>query len=166
MRLEILQIIEQDDPVLNTAYIKNKWFEPVFIKNALLGISFMLEKYKLTKWLSGYPESEEKNKNIGIIMAGNIPLVGFHDLLSVILSGNRAVIKLSHSDDVLLPYIVNLIGHIDPVIKKSIVFENSLKKVDAVIATGSDNTARYSICIQRYSPSYQKKPNKLQCTRW
>jgi len=163
LRQEIRQIIKQEDPVLNRAYLKNKWFEPVFIKNALFGISLMLEKDKLTKWLARYPESDEQNKDIGIVMAGNIPLVGFHDLLSVILSGNRAVIKLSHSDDVLLPHIVNLIGHIDPRIKKSIFFASSLKKVDAVIATGSDNTARYFQHAFKNIPHLIRK-NRTSCS--
>lgn len=143
LRDEILQIIERDDDIILKAYQNNNWFAPEFIQYALQSIAFMLEESKLIKWFSKYPTQKTKIKKIGLIMAGNIPMVGFHDLLCVLISGHRAEVKLSHNDDVLIPYIVFLLQKIDPGIREQIKFETQIDKPDAVIATGSDNTSRY-----------------------
>ena len=122
---EILQIIEKEDAIIQRVHKKNEWFVPAFIKIALQAISLMLEENKLIKWLSGYSVQDTVVKDIGLVMAGNIPMVGFHDLLCVLLSGNRAIIKLSHSDDILIPYIVSLLEKIEPGIKKQIAFKKN-----------------------------------------
>jgi len=160
--LEIQQIIEKEEKIIETACEKNPWFVPVFVKEALRGISFMLEEEKLSTWLSKYQLENEKCKNIGIIMAGNIPMVGFHDLLTVIFSENCAIIKLSHNDDVLIPYLLKMLVKIDPGFKQQIVFRKALSKVDAVIATGSDNTSRYFEHIFKNSPRLIRK-NRTSC---
>jgi hypothetical protein len=143
LRDEILQIIENGDAIIQIAYQKNPWFEPVFIKNALRGIAHILEESKLAKWLSGYSIPSTSNKTIGLIMAGNIPVVGFHDLLCVYLSGQKALIKLSHNDNILIPHILARLEIIEPEVKDRIKIDASISHVDAILATGSDNTSRY-----------------------
>jgi 5'(3')-deoxyribonucleotidase len=159
---EIQQMIEKEDEVINTMYKKNSWFVPEFVKSALGGLSHMLKEEKLYRWLSKYPHPNKNKKNIGIIMAGNIPAVGFHDLITVLCSLKRAVIKLSHNDNVLIPYLVDLMIKIDPAIKHQIKFMNSLDRIDAIIATGSDNTSRYFEYTFRGLPRLIRK-NRTSC---
>lgn len=122
---------------------KNGWFSLESVKNALEGISFMLEEDKLKQWVSKYELKDEVPKIVGIVMAGNIPLVGFHDLLSVLISGHFAAIKPSKDDDFLTRTLVDWITEIEPRFKKNLEIRERLTEIDAVIATGSDNTARY-----------------------
>lgn len=159
---EILRIVETKDEIIHHAWKQNPWFIPDFILKALGGISYLLDEVKLKEWISNYDLNSNSQKNIGIIMAGNIPLVGFHDLISVLLSNNRAIIKLSHNDDVLIPFLVNILRSIDPEIGKDISFIDSFAKVDAVIATGSDNTARYFKYAFKNIPFIIRK-NRTSC---
>ena len=82
-------------------------------------------------------------KNVGLVMAGNIPLVGFHDFLCVLVSGHRQTIKLSSKDDVLLKHLVSKLQEWEPAIGAYISFSDMLKDRDAYIATGSNNSSRY-----------------------
>ena len=125
------------------AYKQNKWFTVESVEKSLNGISFMLEEEKLTTWLSNYQIKDEVPKIVGNVMAGNIPLVGFHDLLCILISGHFAVIKPSSNDDFLTRTLVEWILEIEPRFKKNLEIRDKLTNVDAVIATGSDNTARY-----------------------
>lgn len=125
------------------AQAKNGWFSEESIKNALEGIAFMLEKEKLERWTSNYQLETDLPKIVGVVMAGNIPLVGFHDLLSVLISGHFAAIKPSSDDEVLVRALFSWIEEIEPRFKKNMEVRDKLTEVDAVIATGSDNTARY-----------------------
>jgi hypothetical protein len=143
LRDEILQIIERNDVIIQKAHQNNPWFIPEFIKNALQSVAYMLEEAKLIRWLSRYSAADTALKNIGLVLAGNIPLVGFHDLLCVLLSGHRAILKLSHNDEILIPYIMSIFEKIEPEIKEQIMIEASIHQVDAAVATGSDNTSRY-----------------------
>ena len=123
---------------------KNSWFTPKSCKSALDGISFMLSEDKLNIWLSTYGKIEpEYPKSIGIMMAGNIPAVGFHDLMVVLISGNKACVKLSTADEVLMRWIIQSLIAIEPRFSDYISIEEMLKAKDAYIATGSDNSARY-----------------------
>jgi len=158
----ILNIIENKDDIINQACSRNPWFVPEFIHKAIYGISYMLEEGKLETWISKYQLNNDNKRNIGIIMAGNIPLVGFHDLVTVLLSGNHAIIKLSHNDDVLIPYMVNLLKSIDPDFGNRVFFRDSIDNVHAVIATGSDNTARYFKHTFKYIPNVIRK-NRTSC---
>jgi len=158
----IHNIIENNKDIVNQASRRNPWFTPDFIHKALYGITYMLKEEKLEKWISNYQLNNENKRNIGIIMAGNIPLVGFHDLLSVLLSGNLAIIKLSHNDDLLIPYIVNLLKAIDPAIGNRIFFRDSIDNAHAVIATGSDNSARYFQHTFKHLPFIIRK-NRTSC---
>lgn len=123
---------------------KNGWFSQENINFSLLQWSELLTAPKLEKWLGAYNLEENNSKTVAIIMAGNIPLVGFHDFLSVILTGNKALVKQSSNDDVLLPFLADYLIQVDPSLKDKIIFtEGKLENYDAVIATGSNNTARY-----------------------
>lgn len=128
---------------LHTASYSNPWFIKPYINMAIKNIALMLQYDKLESWVSEYRFSK-KPKCIALIMAGNIPLVGFHDLLSVILSGNKAIIKLSSKDQILLPILKEILVDLNSDFEDLIVFENELmKNFDAVIATGSNNSSRY-----------------------
>lgn len=122
---------------------QNAWFTTESIRSALLGIAAFLDRKELTTWLSGYKWQKKEPKTVGVVMAGNIPLVGFHDYLSVLVSGNRLLAKLSSSDSVLLKKITARLSEIEPRFQDRVVFSEKIGKVDAVIATGSDNSARY-----------------------
>lgn len=122
----------------------NNWFTPDQTKVALLGLTAFLDQDKIGKWLSSFEIPTAHNpKAVGILMAGNIPGVGFHDMLSVLVTGNRACVKLSSTDQVLIPWLVQELIKVEPGFQDLVVFEEMLKAKDAYIATGSDNSARY-----------------------
>lgn len=132
------------EEVILLAGHKNGWFTKENILFSLESWGNILTEDNLTNWLSRYDIEKNISKSVALIMAGNIPLVGFHDFLSVILTGNRAVIKLSSNDNVLLPFISKYLISEEPSLREEIEFcETKLENHDAVIATGSDNTARY-----------------------
>lgn len=140
----------------------NAWFTPTNILSAIEGLVHMLSKDSIDKWLEGYPEITENSaslKNVGLVMAGNIPLVGFHDLLCVLISGNQAVCKLSSSDDRIWPGILNLLSEVNPEFDSRIKVVSNLKTIDAVIATGSNNTSRY------FDYYFSKYPNIIRKNR-
>ncbi len=124
----------------------NLWFTPDFIDFALTETANSLQKENLEQWIAKYPElqKQKSNKRAGVITAGNIPLVGFHDFLSVLISGNIFVGKLSSKDDKLMPAIIKMLIEIEQEFKNRIsLTEGKLENFDAVIATGSNNSARY-----------------------
>lgn len=139
------------------AQAENQWFTEENIRRSLEGIAFMLQKEKLEKWLAGYRLSPEVPRIVGIVMAGNIPLVGFHDLMSVLISGHFAAIKTSTQDTFLVSLIIQWLLEIDPRFKKNLEIRERLSGVDAVIATGSDNTSRYFEYYFRKIPSIIRK---------
>ena len=125
------------------AKIHNGWFEEAQVRRAVFSWSAHLTIDELTKWSCKYPELKAP-KVIGLIMAGNIPLVGFHDFISVLVSGNKALVKLSTDDKILMAVIVKMLIHLNSDFENHIEFtEGRLFKFDAIIATGSNNTARY-----------------------
>lgn len=131
---------------LKEAEIKNPWFTEENTKAAIGAWAKLLTSENLNAWLSPYHLTDSlKPKNVLIIMAGNIPLVGFHDFLSVLISGNRAVIKLSSEDKTLLPFIIDKLIDIAPEFEDKIAFTTDVKdkQFDSVIATGSDMSAKY-----------------------
>jgi hypothetical protein len=125
------------------AEIQNKWFTDDNVQKAINGIIFMLRKENLEKWLSVYAVPLATPRKIGVVMAGNIPMVGFHDMLCVLLSGNILVAKLSSDDTVLIKKLAALLLSIEPELEGKIHFAERLNDIDAVIATGSDNTAKH-----------------------
>jgi hypothetical protein len=120
----------------------NPWFTPVNIKEALQGIAFMLDEESLNDFAGTIPEREPKR--VAVVCAGNIPLVCFHDILCVLLSGHKILIKMSGDDNLLLPFFLKLLVHYEPDFESSLRFaEGKLSDFDAVIATGSNNTAKH-----------------------
>lgn len=122
----------------------NNWFSEEAVAHALEGISFMLSPESLSSWLRNYSLNEKfSNLRVGVLMAGNIPAVGFHDLMCVLLAGHIASVKLSSSDTILMKWIINQLIQIDDRFASRVEQEEMLKNKDAYIATGSDNSARY-----------------------
>lgn len=134
---------DQRGEIYDRAKNLNPWFVSESVELSLQGIALFLNEEKLSSWTRSYPLSDSKNKKVGLAMAGNIPLVGFHDYLSVLISGNELIIKLSSQDSYLLPLINSWLIEIEPRFADKIHFEERLKNIDAIIATGSDNTSRY-----------------------
>jgi len=133
--------------ILEYEPILNPWFTREALMKALKGIASMLEKEVLQKWLKPYGIkgiSEKAQRTIGLVMAGNIPLVGFHDMMSVLASGHRVLAKPSSRDDRLIRQVAEVLSAIDPELGSAIQFtDDKLSGMDAVIATGSNNSARY-----------------------
>ncbi len=126
---------------------KNAWFTPENMRKALEGVRAMLNPTILEKWLAGYSieeQNKEQGKIIAVIMAGNIPFVGFHDMLCVLLTGHKFLGKLSSQDKYLPAIVKSMLLEVEPRMEEYIVFtESIIKGFDAVIATGSNNSARY-----------------------
>ena len=122
----------------------NGWFTPDNILFNLEGWSRSLTEEKLDKWLKPYNFENIESKTVGIVLAGNIPLVGLHDFISVLISGHNVLIKQSSNDMKLLPILADYLIALDPEYKSKIEFtEGRMKDFEAVIATGSNNTSRY-----------------------
>lgn len=149
--------------LINDASYKNRWFTNENIQIAIKAWTNNLQQSNLVSWLDNYPYLQTANKScktVAIIMAGNIPLVGFHDLLSVFFSGHKALCKLSSDDQILLPAILNILTKINPEVDKYIeLTTDMLGKFDAVIATGSNNTSRY------FEYYFGKYPNIIRKNR-
>jgi len=129
--------------LVNTANIANGWFTLENVRFALQSLGQMLDKQALLDWTAKY-ETLPAAKRVGVIMAGNIPLVGFHDLLCVLLSGHTAIVKYSSNDDRLLPGVLKVLYLFAPDLKDKVEERTGvLGEVDAVIATGSNNAGRY-----------------------
>lgn len=142
----ILQDNDNWQAAKQKASLQNSWFTPEFIDLATRNIAFaFLQKDKLTAWAQQYniPTENTAPKNVGIIMAGNIPLVGFHDFLCVFITGHRQTIKPSSKDDVLIKHLAQQLNIWDDATRPLVTFAEMLKGCDAYIATGSNNSARY-----------------------
>lgn len=157
-----LYLREEPDTALQQtilrAHADNPWFTEENIRHALRAISHaFLDREKLESWLSAYafPDKPHPEKTVGLVMAGNLPLVGFQDWLAVFVAGQRAQVKLSEKDKHLLPFLVKQLGDWDFESWEYTEFlsdSDTLKNFDAVIATGSNNTARY---FEEYFGKYQ-----------
>jgi hypothetical protein len=142
----ILQDNDNWQATKQKASLQNSWFTPEFIDLATRNIALaFLQKDTLTAWAQQYniPAENTTPKNVGIIMAGNIPLVGFHDFLCVFITGHRQTIKPSSKDDVLIKHLVQQLCNWDEATRQLVTFAEMLKGCDAYIATGSNNSARY-----------------------
>lgn len=147
---------------LEQSYAQNGWFTPENILFCWEQWGQILTENSLKKWLSPYPiPAHFSQKKVLIIMAGNIPLVGFHDLLCVLVSGHKALVKLSSNDKILLPALVQELAKISPALAQRVTFIEDTLSVDfdAVIATGSNNTARY------FEYYFAKKPHIIRKNR-
>jgi hypothetical protein len=141
--------MNQDDEevkeIAERAYQFNKWFTTENIFRMMRNVcDQFLQRETLEEWMAYYsfPENLE-SKTVGIVMAGNIPMVGFHDLLCVLISGHKALIKVSSKDDVLIPWLLKKLVESDEEWKYQFAISDLLKNMDAAIATGSNNSSRY-----------------------
>ena len=149
---------------LETAVHRNGWFNLENVLFATHQWSKALSEENLEKWLVPYNFNQVESKTIALVMAGNIPLVGFHDFLSVLISGHRVLVKQSSNDSFILPVIADYLISLAPEWNDHIKFVNDLTtgvskmtNFDAVIATGSNNTARYFEYYFREKPSIIRK---------
>jgi hypothetical protein len=152
--------------VITEAGLVNPWFTRQNLEFSLKEISRILEPARLEKWMAAYPGISSDpvgSKEVGVVLAGNIPLAGFHDFLSVLMSGNRFKGKLSAKDDILLPFLARILISHQPDFEDRIVFVEDLRgSIDAVIATGSNNTTRYfEYYFGRYPHIFRKNRNGI-----
>lgn len=143
----IKEKLDSLEEIIQDLYHFNGWFTEANVRQMLVAMGNSLEEPKLLKWLSNYQpqiEAIKVEKAVAVVLAGNIPAVGFHDFLSVLMSGNKLLAKLSSNDQKLLPAIAELLLAIEPRFESLITFtKETLKNFDAVIATGSNNSSRY-----------------------
>ena len=131
---------EKLEAVVNRQFVYNGWFTKENVAKALLDWSFLLTEDKMTEWLKPYSFATTPKK-VSVIMAGNIPLVGFHDFASVVLSGNIAVCKFSSEDNTLLPALLEVMVKWNPdFASRFVLTSGKMGEVDAIIATGSNNS--------------------------
>ena len=140
----------------------NGWYTPEQVYFAIKSWAEALTEENIGKWISQYNidsnQTNKNEKNVALILAGNIPLVGFHDFLSVLITGNSALIKTSSNDQHLLPFLAKYLVFVDESLKDKITFvEGKLENFDTVIATGSNNTARYFEYYFKDKPSIIRK---------
>lgn len=158
------QIVQFDDSdlsnIIHQAYVQNNWFDQDEMKHCLTAWSNELTEENLIEWTNRYDFSKKADpKNVGLILAGNIPLVGLHDIICVLLSGNKALVKLSSKDTFMMKYIIFSLYKIDEAYKERIEIVERLTDHDAIIATGSNNSSRY---FEHYFGNY---PNIIRKNR-
>jgi len=154
---------DEFDRLVKTAHRHNGWFTEENVRHAIGSIAGCLKAKSIKKWVGNY-RGEIKDQNsryrVGVVMAGNIPLVGFHDMLCVLMSGNVFVGKTSSKDGRLLQEVAEVLVEIDPSFKTCIEFsEGPLENINAMIATGSNNTSRY------FEYYFGKYPNIIRKNR-
>jgi len=168
-RIELLSLLGKQflkfEDALQAAMLKtnhhNRWFTEENIKQSITSISQQfLDKELLNNWVKSYNIKESKtHKSVGLVMAGNIPMVGFHDWLCTFVAGHKSVVKLSEKDKFLLPFAVDFLSEIAPEVKTTTVFSDRLSEIDAIIATGSNNSSRY------FESYFGKYPNIIRKNR-
>ncbi len=140
----------------------NPWFVPEFIEMASENIyNQFLQPQKLDDWIkhSNLPEENENAVTVGLVTAGNIPMVGFHDMLCIFITGHYQRIKLSSKDNILIKHIVLKMLEFEPQVQRYISINENLKGCDAYIATGSNNSSRY------FDYYFGKYPNIIRRNR-
>jgi hypothetical protein len=145
--------------VINNEHYHNAWFTQTSVMQAVKAAGDMLNEADLHTWLDKYPNRPVTPKRVGLILAGNIPMVGFHDIICVLATGNIALIKLSSQDSRLIRHVLQMLIEIEPALAEQIVFTERLVDFDAVIATGSNNTSRY------FDYYFGKVPNIIRKNR-
>jgi len=149
---------EEFENLIQLSQSHNGWYTPENVYFSIQSWAKALTEENLNQWLSAYNLDQNKSKNVGLILAGNIPLVGFHDFLSVLISGNNVLIKTSSNDQFLLPFLAKYLIAVEPEFADKITFvDGKLENFDAVIATGSNNTARYFEYYFKDKPSIIRK---------
>ncbi|WP_433829313.1 acyl-CoA reductase [Flavobacterium anhuiense] len=151
---------EDFEKLISLSQSHNGWYTPEQVYFSIQSWAEALTAENIDKWLSAYKivQNNDNPKTVALILAGNIPLVGFHDFLSVLITGNKALIKTSSNDQHLLPFLAKYLIAIDENLKSYITFaEGKLENFDAVIATGSNNTSRYFEYYFKDKPSIIRK---------
>jgi len=149
------------ETIANRAHQANGWFTPENVQKAFEGLARYLDREKLENWVAKYPlEDNIQPRKVGVIMAGNIPMAGIHDFIAVLMSGHHLMAKLSARDTVLMKHVATKLKQIEPRFADLISFyEGIMKGMDAVIATGSDNSSRY------FDYYFAKYPNIIRKNR-
>lgn len=151
--------------LIETQHLKNQWFTPDNVRMAIKAIADEMTLENLTKWTNAYPALKLPCRQIrvGIIMAGNIPLAGFHDFLSVLITGNNLVAKTSQKDAELIVFLSEILCDINHGFADKIkLSQETLSDFDAIIATGSDNSSRYfEYYFGRYPNIIRKNRNSV-----
>ncbi|HEU5291828.1 MAG TPA: acyl-CoA reductase [Cyclobacteriaceae bacterium] len=150
---------ESFESIAESARLENPWFTKENVRRSLKGILTFLREDQLKQWTKRYSLQASPQKTIALVMAGNIPLVGFHDLICVLISGNCAQVKLSSKDSKLTQHLINFLVKIEPAFHDQIEYKDKLEGFDAIIATGSDNAARY------FEYYFGKYPNIIRKNR-
>ncbi|WP_029269132.1 acyl-CoA reductase [Flavobacterium sp. KJJ] len=150
------------EKLIHLSQSHNGWYTPEQVYFAINSWAEALTEENIDKWLSKYVtefnQADNKEKTVALILAGNIPLVGFHDFLSVLITGNKALIKTSSNDQHLLPFLAKYLIAVDENLNDKITFvEGKLENFDTVIATGSNNTSRYFEYYFKDKPSIIRK---------
>lgn len=160
---QIKEAIAKLNIQVKEAHLYNGWFTEEMVSNMISAVGNSLSEKNVNEWLKPYQQKFSKNKDlktVAVVMAGNVPLVGFHDLLCVLISGNKLLAKLSSDDNKLLPAFVDLLIQINPEFKDLVKFaDGKIEQFDAVIATGSNNTSRY------FDYYFGKYPNIIRKNR-
>ena len=153
------ELKNNNEKVYSNAHAKNNWFTPENIDYASSQWQNMLEKPAIEKWLSAYNfDKQRTTKSVGIIAAGNIPWVALHDVICAVVCGHKVFIKLSSADEVLMTWAIKTINQIVPETQAKIeICESLLPHLDAIIATGSNNSARYFEYYFRNIPKIIRK---------
>lgn len=144
--------------LISSASNTNAWFTVEEVEKALNSLHKMLNPQDLEAWFENIIITDAPKK-VGLILAGNIPMVGFYDVIAVLATGNVALIKLSSTDDKLVPALLAELVKIEPLLADRIIYVDRLKDFDAVIATGSNNTSRY------FDYYFGKVPNIIRKNR-
>jgi len=136
------EVLKRNEALINKAHTENQWFTPDFQAVMMNYWSSQLQRENLNSWLNEYSYTD-RPKNIGLIMAGNIPLVGLHDLICILCSGHFAMIKPSSEDTTLVKWVTDTLIKLNPALMHSFEYVDKLNTCEALIATGSNNTSRY-----------------------
>ena len=168
-RIEILaelgNRLDESDEKLNAiirkSYLHNKWFT---IENTQLAIQAIrqefLNKDKLQAWVAQYNISDNQvQKRVGIVLSGNIPLEGFHDIINTFVAGHQSIIKLSEKDEYLIPYFITILAEIHPESAAYFPVAERIKGIDSVIITNVNDSTRY------YETYFGKYPNIIRKQR-
>lgn len=143
VKSRLLELVDNKD-FLDSVYASNNWFYPEFVKLSIHNIcNEYLDKNKLESWLSSYNIDEAKVETIGLILAGNIPLVGFQDILNVYFTGHNLKLKMSSKDTILTQKVLDIWTEVDPSWSLRIEKVQMMKDIDKIIATGTNNSNKY-----------------------
>ena len=149
---------EEFEQLIQLSQSHNGWYTPEQVYFSIQSWAKALTQENLDQWTSSYEFTSSESKTIALILAGNIPLVGFHDFISVLISGHNVLVKTSSDDQHLLPFLAKYLITVEPQLANKITFvEGKLEGFDAVIATGSNNTARYFEYYFKDKPSIIRK---------